>query len=93
LSLSNPASQCIIIFDSDFSDANLDSVLHFLGINPTNEFEKFTVETQRISQDIIHDLVHLHKKLDELSYCKGKYVTFAKCWKWKSAFNPMTRIS
>lgn len=74
LSLSNPASQCIIIFDSDFSDANLDSVLHFLGINPTNEFEKFTVETQRISQDIIHDLVHLHKKLDELAYCKGKYV-------------------
>lgn len=74
LSLSNPASQCIIIFDSDFSDANLDSVLHFLGINPTNEFEKFTVETQRISQDIIHDLVHLHKKLDELNYCKGKYV-------------------
>ncbi|PKG42670.1 TrlF family AAA-like ATPase [Psychroflexus sp. MES1-P1E] len=74
LSLSNPASQCIIVFDSDFSDANLDSVLNFLGINPTNEFEKFTVETQRISQDIIHDLVHLHKKLDELTYCKGKYV-------------------
>jgi len=74
LSLSNPASQCIIIFDSDFSDSNLDSVLNFLGINPTYEFEKFTVETQRISQDIIHDLVHLHKKLDELAYCKGKYV-------------------
>lgn len=74
LSLSSPASQCIIIFDSDFSDSNLDSVLHFLGIKPTNEFEKFTVETQRISQDIIHDLVHLHKKLDELAYCKGKYV-------------------
>ncbi|MEZ4816902.1 MAG: AAA family ATPase [Flavobacteriaceae bacterium] len=74
LSLSNPASQCIIVFDSDFSDANLDSVLNFLGINPTDEFEKFTVETQRISQDIIHDLAHLHKKLDELAYCKGKYV-------------------
>jgi type III restriction enzyme len=74
LSLSNPASQCIIIFDSDFSDANLDSVLNFLGINPTNEFEKFTIETHRISQDIIHDLVHLHRKLDELAYCKGKYI-------------------
>lgn len=74
LSLSNPASQCIIIFDSDFSDANLDSVLNFLGINPTNEFEKITVETHRISQDIIHDLVHLHRKLDELAYCKGKYI-------------------
>lgn len=74
LSLSNPASQCIIIFDSDFSDANLDSVLNFLGINPANEFEKITVETHRISQDIIHDLVHLHRKLDELAYCKGKYI-------------------
>ena len=28
LSLSNPASQCMIIFDSDFSDSNLDSVLN-----------------------------------------------------------------
>ena len=74
LSLSNPASQCIIIFDSDLSDANLDSVLNFLGINPTNEFEKDTIETHRISQDIIHDLVHLHRKLDELVYCKGKYI-------------------
>jgi len=74
LSLSNPASQCIIVFDSDLSDANLDSVLNFLGINPTNEFEKVTIETHRISQDIIPDLVHLHRKLDELTYCKGKYI-------------------
>ncbi len=74
LTLASPASQCLLIFDSDFSDSNLDSVLHFLGINPTNEFEKFTVETQRISQTIIHDLSHLHEKLDELVYCKGKYI-------------------
>lgn len=74
LTLASPASQCLLIFDSDFTDANLDSVLHFLGINPTSEFEKFTVETQRISQTIIHDLSHLHEKLDELVYCKGKYI-------------------
>lgn len=74
LSLSNPASQCIIVFDSDFSDANLDSVLHFLGINPTDEFDKLTIETQKISQNIIPNLVDLHKKLDELPYCKGRYI-------------------
>jgi chromosome segregation protein len=74
LTLSNPASQCLLIFDADFSDANLDSVINFLGIAPTNEFEKFTAETHRISQDIIHDLVHLHKKLDELTYCRGRYI-------------------
>jgi len=74
LTLSNPVCQCLLIFDADFSDANLESVIHFLGINPTNEFEKFTVETQRISQEIIKDLVHLYKKLDELPYCRGRYI-------------------
>jgi type III restriction enzyme len=67
LTLANPASQCLLIFDADFSDANLDSVINFLGITPSNEFEKSTIETQRISQEIINDLVHLHKKLDELT--------------------------
>lgn len=74
LTLANPASQCLLIFDADFTDSNLDSALHFLGINPTDEFEKFTVETQRISQAIVNDLAHLHEKLDELAYCKGKYI-------------------
>lgn len=74
LTLANPASQCLLIFDADFSDANLDSVINFLGITPSNEFEKSTIETQRISQEIINDLVHLHKKLDELTYCRGRYI-------------------
>jgi len=74
MSLANPVSQCIIIFDSDFSDSNLDSVLNFFGINPTNEFEKITTPTLKISQTVINDLVHLHQKLDELNYCKGRYV-------------------
>lgn len=74
MSLANPASQCIIIFDSDFSDSNLDSILHFFGINPTSEFEKVTTPTLKISQNIINNLEHLHEKLDELGYCKGRYV-------------------
>ena len=74
MSLANPVSQCIIIFDSDFSDSNLDSVLNYIGINPTNEFEKVTTPTLKISQTVINDLVHLHEKLDELNYCKGRYV-------------------
>jgi len=74
LTLANPASQCLLIFDADFTDANLDSVVNFLGIVPTNEFEKYTVETQRISQTIINDLGHLHEKLDEVRYCKGRYI-------------------
>jgi type III restriction enzyme len=74
LTLSNPASQCIIVFDSEFSDTDLNSVLNFLGIQPTNEFDTDTIQTQRISQNIIPDLVHFHKKLDELIYCRGKYI-------------------
>jgi len=74
LTLANPASQCLLIFDADFTDSSLDSVIHFLGIAPPNEFEKHTVETQRISQTIINDLGHLHEKLDELGYCKGRYI-------------------
>jgi chromosome segregation protein len=74
MSLASPVSQCIIIFDSDFSDSNLDSVLNYFGINPTHEFEKVTTPTLKISQAVINDLVHLHEKLDELTYCKGRYV-------------------
>jgi len=74
LSLSNPASQAIIIFDAEFDDAHLDAVLNLLGGNPSNPNEKNTCETHRISQDIINNLVGLHKKLDEVAYCKGRYI-------------------
>jgi len=74
VTLSSPASQCIIIFDSDFDDTNLDVVLNFLGLHPNDKYEKNTAQTTRISRDIINDFVHLHKKLDELSCCKGKYI-------------------
>jgi len=74
LSLSNPASQCLIIFDADFEDDNLDRVLHFLGIDPTNEFDQNTVETTRISQEIIPNLNDLNRRLDENAYCKGRYI-------------------
>lgn len=74
MSLASPACQCIIIFDSDFSDSDLNSVVNFFGINPTNEFEKETTPTLKISHTIINDLVHLHEKLNELIYCKGKYI-------------------
>ncbi len=74
VTLSNPVSQCLLIFDSDFNDADLDSIINYLGIVPTNIFDEHTIETQRISQETINNLVHLHKKLDELPFCEGKYI-------------------
>jgi type III restriction enzyme len=74
LTLSNPAAQAIILFDANFSDSNLDSVINLLGITPTNRYHKNTTATQRISEELIHNLSHLHKKLDEVAYCKGNYI-------------------
>jgi len=76
LTLSNPASQCIIIFDSDFPDDSLDSLINYFGIIPSHEFDENTTSTERISQDHINDLLQLHKKLNELTYSKGRYIVF-----------------
>ncbi|WP_276388266.1 TrlF family AAA-like ATPase [Eudoraea chungangensis] len=74
LSLSNPASQVIIVFDSDFEDLHLNSVLNFIGIQPTDKYDRHTIQTQRISQEVINNLAQLHKILDEVNYCKGRYI-------------------
>ncbi len=74
LTLSNPACQCLIIFDADFPDSDLDSVVNFLGLNPSNEYEKSHAQVVRISEEINQNLEKLHKRLDELGYCKGKYI-------------------
>ncbi|WP_282165088.1 TrlF family AAA-like ATPase [Cellulophaga baltica] len=74
LSLSNPASQVIIVFDSEFEDLHLNSVLNFIGIQPTDQYDRQTVQTQRISQEVINNLAQLHKILDEVNYCKGRYI-------------------
>ncbi|MEN6312738.1 MAG: TrlF family AAA-like ATPase [Clostridiaceae bacterium] len=74
LTLSNPNCQCIIIFDADYPDNDLDSVVNFLGLNPSNEYLKNHAQINRISQQVVGDLNELHLKLDELGYCKGKYI-------------------
>lgn len=74
VTLTTPSSQCLLIFDSDLNDTDLDSVINYLGIAPTDTFDQNTVKTQRISQENINNLFHFHKKLDELPYCKGKYI-------------------
>ncbi|WP_312046740.1 TrlF family AAA-like ATPase [Anaerotignum sp.] len=76
LTLSNPACQCLIIFDADFPDSDLDSVVNFLGLNPNNEYEKSHAQVCRISEEINQNLEKLHKRLDELGYCKGRYIIF-----------------
>ena len=47
------ACQCLIIFDGDFPDNDLDSVVNFLGLNPNNEYEKNHTQICRISEEII----------------------------------------
>ena len=74
LTLDSPNCQSIILFDSDFPDNNLDSALMVLGVTPSDQFEKRTAQTTRIPMVHINDLTHLHKKLDELPYCRGRYI-------------------
>jgi len=74
LTLSNPACQCLIIFDADFPDNDLDSVVNFLGLNPNNEYDKSHAQVCRISEEINQNLEKLHKRLNELGYCKGRYI-------------------
>ena len=74
LTLTTPACQCLIIFDANFPNNDLDSVVNFLGLNPNNEYEESHSQISRISDTIIHNLEGLHKKLDELKYCNGRYI-------------------
>lgn len=74
LTLDSPICQCLIIFDADFPDGHLNSVLHTLGVAPSHELEKQTAQVIRITSSHVQDLPHLHKKLDDLTYCVGKYI-------------------
>lgn len=73
LTLNNPICQCLLIFDSKIPDQHLDTALAMFGIIPSNEFERETAPTERISTEQISDLNHLHKKLDDLPLLKGRY--------------------
>jgi chromosome segregation protein len=74
LTLETPICQTIILFDANFPDAHLDSILGILGISPSNEFDKQTAPTVRISSEHINSLPHLYKKLNEVQYCVGRYI-------------------
>src|SRR5690242_9744802 len=74
LTLDNPICQCLILFDADFPGNHLSSVLNTLGIAPSHEHEEQTAQVVRISSAHVQDLPHLHKKLDELPYCVGRYI-------------------
>ncbi|MCH8550268.1 MAG: hypothetical protein LAT80_15465 [Balneolaceae bacterium] len=74
LTLSNPACQSIIIFDANFEDQHLDAVIHLLGITPSNLYLENTAQTLPISQTHVANLNSLHSKLDELTYCRGRYI-------------------
>jgi len=74
LTLTTPTCQCIIIFDADLHDQHLDAALSMFGIVASNDFEKKTAPTLRISTEQIMDLKHLHKKFDDQAVLKGRYI-------------------
>lgn len=73
ITLNNPICQCLLIFDANIPNQHLDSVLSMFGVIPSNEYERQTAQTIRISPEHISNLTHLHKKLDDLPLLKGRY--------------------
>ncbi len=73
LTLNTPICQCLILFDSDLPDQQIDLALTMFGIDASNEFAMKTVPTERISTEQIQNLTHLHKKFDD-SALKGRYI-------------------
>lgn len=57
LSLVNPNCQCLVIFDSNFPDAHLDSALGILGLIPSSQYDKNTAPILKIPMEHINDLV------------------------------------
>ncbi|OWW25060.1 hypothetical protein B4Q04_10960 [Zobellia sp. OII3] len=74
LTISSPPSQAILILDSDFSDIHLDAVLSFIGISPTPPLHRETIATDQIPVELIRSFSNLHLTLDNLQYCKGRYI-------------------
>jgi chromosome segregation protein len=75
MTFANPAScQAILILDSDFSEAQLNLILHKLSIIPNADSESTTIPTSPISSDVIKDLTDLHVKLDSLEVLRAKFI-------------------
>ena len=74
LTLVNPNCQCILVFDSDFPDHYLDSVLGMFGITPSDPYDKDTAPVIRIPMEHVNDLKHLYKRLDETAICKERFI-------------------
>ncbi|MHB1177271.1 MAG: TrlF family AAA-like ATPase [Daejeonella sp.] len=74
ITLSTPNCQCLLILDSNLPDAQVDSALSMFGVIPSHEYDRQTSGVERIPTEQISNLPHLHQKLDNLPFLKGRYI-------------------
>ena len=66
--------QAILILDADFERNRFDAVMTTFAINPADESESKTAQTERLEN--IQSLKNLKEKLDEQKWLRDRYIIF-----------------
>lgn len=74
LTLHQPPTQGLLIFDADFPEALFPTVLGSLSLAQALKADSKTAQTQAIPSDIIGSINDIYKKLDGTDGVKGRYI-------------------
>ncbi|MFC1708818.1 TrlF family AAA-like ATPase [Candidatus Omnitrophota bacterium] len=74
VTLTAPNCQALLILDADFPENLLQSVLVALAITPNRAEDAKHAPIRRIPQNVVNDLTHLYKILDQYGHLKGRFI-------------------
>lgn len=74
LTLTAPNCQALLLFDADFPENLLQSVLVALAITPNRPEDAKHAAIVRIPQSVVNDLPHLYQILNQHEHLKGRFI-------------------
>lgn len=74
LTLTAPNCQALLLFDADFPENLLQSVLVALAITPNRPEDAKHAAIVRIPQSVVNDLPHLYQILNQHAHLKGRFI-------------------
>ncbi len=74
LTLTAPTCQALVIFDADFPENLLHSILVALAITPNPPENAKTAQVVRIPQNVINDLTHLYQILNQHEHLRNRFI-------------------
>lgn len=74
LTLTAPNCQALLLFDSDFPENLLQSVLVALAITPNRPEDAKHAAVVRIPESVVNGLSHLYQILNQYEYFKGRFI-------------------